>query len=604
MDDLRFLSWKKITYMACALLAVILLASFCATKNALADDPSVTITVPGTFAESVMAVERDGVPVAKTATANPREYSILVNENTRFLTVFEYNGDVTNENSYPVHMYVWEINHITEPDHYEAVRLEGFDDILGYHGFAIRPANAQANVKSGFRCSLSITTDVKENGLVVGDEQRYTVEEYGHLHIFSRNWTDESYNHMTYGDLLVKNAPCFKRSTGTDIVLRVDGTRTVFANSVYNIVDYNAVKHFRGYIKLHKPSTDEYVYLYGPIVGRNPYYVAKNIHDDATKWAASSPAIKTYIETIIDAVDNPTVPPEPDPVEAIFIGDSIMMGMTLKDGVTDPDGPEDYVQVTYPPSRRIGALLAERLNTTVNCTLVANGGATYSEPGVNYQEGALANMPLLAARAVELVPALTANDYVFIMAGVNDWAYRDQGEEGFDGETALFGEHYGGEVKFKVGDHYVPYGPENQSYCIGIDRTIKTLLNTYPTATILVCSPLRALWDSGPGTEVVNASTNKTLSDYCYVQGAIPGWYRTHEGKKIYSLNLYDRIVGDPDAEYKYMNIIAVVPEYHPNFRNYFPDGYHPNQAGYDIMCRAVIDEMTDQNLLPAPAAP
>ena len=34
------------------------------------------------------------------------------------------------------------------------------------------------------------------------------------------------------------------------------------------------------------------------------------------------------------------------------------------------------------------------------------------------------------------------------------------------------------------------------------------------------------------------------------------------------------------------------VPEKDPKFTTYFPDGFHPTQEVYNIMCDVIIDEM------------
>ncbi len=579
---------------------ITLIAAFLYAIPVFADELTVSITVPSGYDADKLVIERDGVPLDDLATSGHPDYTISVTSSTHFITAVQYNTVLTNSECYPVHMAVWEVCRVSnEPETYEAFRFTGFDDVLGYSGFAIRPASEDGTVRSGFRCTLKIKNEIKENGLIDDGEARFTVEEYGHLHILSQNWNDASKYHMTFNDMAVLSAPCYNRTSGLDAKIKVESGETFFANSVYNISDYNALKHFRGYIKLRKNTGETYV-LYGPIVGRNPYYVADRIKNDPTKWdsyngpdpAVPSP-IQAYINTIIDTVTN--AGPPANHKKALFIGDSIMMGITLKSGRTGENVPDDFTQVTNTPSRRIGRLLADRLGVSVDCTLIANGGATYSEPGVN---GAHSNLPYLAQTAItQLAASSTVPDYIFLLAGVNDWAYENQGEGSHD-DSAIFGEHYNGEVKFynNVTLTYWDYVDHDQSYCIGIDRTIKRLHDEYPNAHIMVCSPLRAKKGSGQGTSIANGATGCSLSEYSYVQQAIANRYETINGK-VHFVNFYDLIL-EP------MGIQGTVPENQPNFATYFPDGVHPTQAAYDIVSNIVIDVMTSKNIIPAPTSP
>ena len=89
-------------------------------------------------------------------------------------------------------------------------------------------------------------------------------------------------------------------------------------------------------------------------------------------------------------------------------------------------------------------------------------------------------------------------------------------------------------------------------------------------------------------------------------------YYKNTLGKNVHFINLYDDILDpmglpnrnhDPNAD--------PTPEKHANFKRYFPDGYHPNQAGYDVICGkdnddgtvtwgVIIDDMTALGIIPA----
>ncbi|MCR5672282.1 MAG: SGNH/GDSL hydrolase family protein [Lachnospiraceae bacterium] len=590
---------------------------------ASAEEMMVTIEVPYTANTFEIQLDGTAVPI-DPADGQPGQYKVAVNENSDFITAIQYSSDIYNGSdrldtqaaldAYPVHMAVWEVNKMRTSEStiseetttvgegqllaYDVRRVTGLDDVLDYEGFAIKPPSSDGTVSGGIRCSLSILTDVRDNGVTIGEDRAYTVEEYGHLHILSRNWNEQSKDHMTVNDMLVIPIYCYKKGVA-NYVLRSTDDRKVFANSLYDIVDFNVKKNFRGYIRLHKTSTNSDVYLYGPIVGRNPYYVASHLKESG--YPNCGPLLKDYIDMIIANVEgggtpvDPTLPAKRE-YNAFFIGDSIMMGMTLKSGRTVGTNYTDYEQVSKPPSVLLGNALAGRLRDTasrVNCTLIANGGTTYSEPGANRY-----NMPQLARLAIsEGTSRSITPDFIFLMAGVNDWAYRDQGQ-GDGGHSAVFGENRNGliinesdrpDLIYAETDR--PYSITDRSYCIGFDKTLKLLTDAYPNANIIVCSPVRALWSSGPGTVTVNGSTNHTLSDYSYVQQSVTNYYRvTRHKNNVYFINLYDDILtpmGLPTTANS-------VPERDPRFRNFFPDGYHPNQAGYNKICQIILNVMHD----------
>ena len=617
-----------------------IITGICFAVRVYADEAIVTIEVP--YTADTFEIQLDGVTVPIDPVAGePGHYKVAVNDSSDFITAIQYSAQIYDGtdrlttqaalDAYPEHMAVWEVNRIVSSESstseqtsatgeshsisFDVRRVDGLDDVLGYEGFAIKPPSSDGTQSGGIRCSLSILTDVRDNGVTIDENRAYTVEEYGHLHIFSRNWNEQSKDHMTINDQLVIPIYCYKKGVA-NYVLRTDGDRKVFANSLYDIVDYNVKKNFRGYIKLHKTSTDSDVYLYGPIVGRNPYYVAKHLKDNG--YPNCGPLLTSFINTIVDTVEGTGSGSSSGgssntrrEYNVFFIGDSIMMGMTLKPGRTVGTNYTDYEQVSKPPSVLIGNALAGRLRETaskVNCTLIANGGATYSEPGANrYNMPQLARLAISEGQARNITP-----DFIFLMAGVNDWAYRDQGQ-GDDGDSAVFGVSYNGTglitnqfarpdlIYAETGRPYTQY---DRSYCIGVDKTLKLLTDpdAFPaddtiTPKIIVCSPLRALWTSGPGTVTVNESTNRTLSDYSYVQRSVSNYYRNTRNKEVYFINLYDEILGPmglPTEEHS-------VPERHSNFRNFFPDGYHPNQAGYNKACQIVLNDMHDPlNLIPA----
>ena len=611
----------------CAILTI-LAGIVCFVLPVHAAEWEVLIDVP--YADKTFEIQVDGkvVPLVKDAD----KYKVTVYDDSSFITAIQYykdnavteiyddEGNRTSDTApYPEHMSVWEINKYYEPDPdnenrnvlrnitVPEQRLEGFDDILGYEGFAIKqpekriqPGNKLDMTDGGLRVSLSMPRNIKDNGVSTDEGQRYSIVEYGLLHIFSRNWNAQSKDNMTIGKELVESIASYRvGSFDHELEAKSTADKSVFSNYLYNVVDFDANKYFRAYVKVHNDVTGEDLYLYGPIVGRNPYYVAKSykttIENNPNRYDDD---MKAYVNHVINSVEGTdegfneggnTVTNEE--INVFFIGDSIMMGQTLKSGSATQNKPQDYTQVSKPPSVVIGNALAGRFNSyhqkqgdgvnvKVNCTLIANGGATYSEPGVNR-----INMPMLAQRAK--TQGVTP-DYIFILAGVNDWAYANQGE-GNDSDSALFGDNRNGKVVNASGNDYVP--TDAKTYSIGFDSTIRSLLDEYDDdgTKIIVCSPLRAYWrPSGPGTTTVNASTDRTLSDYSYVQSIVSSYYNNILDKNVYFVDLYELIcepMGLPRAEHS-------VPENCSTFWSYFPDGIHPNQSGYNKACQTVLNEM------------
>ncbi len=619
---------QKFIKFICAVLTMFA-GIVCFVMPVFARDWEVLIDIP--YSERTFEVQLDGkvVPFVKEGD----KYKVTVHDDSSFITAIQYykdraevqiyddEGNRTGDTApYPEHMSVWEINKYYEADpeqNNETVlknltvpeqRLEGFNDILGYEGFAIKqpekriqPDNELDMTDGGLRVSLSMPRNIKENGLRNEEGQRYSIKEYGLLHIFSRNWNAQSRDNMVIGAELVERIASYREgSFDNELAAKSTATKSVFSNYLYNVVDFDANKYFRAYVKIRNHVTNEDLYLYGPIVGRNPYYVAKSykttIENDPDKYDDD---MKAYVNHVINQVEGTGEgfneggggAGSEETLNIFFIGDSIMMGQTLRSGSTTQNKPQDYTQVSKPPSVTIGNAIAGRLNeyhkkqddgvtVKVNCTLIANGGATYSQPGINR-----INMPMLVERAK--AQGVTP-DYVFLLAGVNDWAYADQGE-GPTNHSALFGNHINGRV---VNEFLNDYGPTDaKTYAIGFDTALRSLLDEYEAhgTKIIVCSPLRAFWKpSGPGTTTVNASTNRTLSDYSYVQYRVSKYYNETENKNVYFIDLYEKICDAMGLS----RAADSVPEDSSRFWSYFPDGIHPNQSGYNKACQTVLDEM------------
>ena len=628
----------------------------------------VMIDVPSSWEAGKFDVQVDGVPVSYEETDTANRYKLQVDEDSVFVTAFLYNGDVSDPNNFPQHMRVYEIGkerveaeddsfseatqEVTEDYEYKyfANHIEGFDDVLEYVGFSIRAESK--TIKSGLRFSSSIPSSVKRDG-VGTDKNEYTVKEYGNLHIYSADWTDESKNNMTFKNSVAHPGVCFSYDTTKgkvtkDKVIRLknegkSNERVVFANTLTDIKDFNVNKNFRSYLKLTRKAKDtraagDEVVLYGPAAGRSPYYIANKLVTGGTE---KNKGILKYSNMIINTVEgnssgtgnsnentnknesgnnnsentntnennntntgntntnenggtntgtgntgtgttpsnDPATPAANSKVNALFIGDSVMMGTVLRADRTIGRGlPRDLsydYSETSCTSQLIASALANKLNKEVDCKLVANGGATYSNPGANGRY-----MEVLAGAAIgEYDVEQKSPDYVFLLAGVNDWIYKDQGQ-GTKEDSAVFG------------DPDTSTSSE-KSYCGGIYKTIELLSDKYPDAQIVVCSPLRAWMYSGYGSDTINGSTQKTLKQYSQAQGTIVGKLK-NAGKKVNFVNLYDEILaatGLPDHE---PGTTREVEDY----LKWFPDGYHPSRSTYEKVRDIVINDMDGFGIL------
>lgn len=643
------------------------------TETGEEDDGTITveIEVPGSWKAGNFDVQVDGVPVSYTDGSGSNKYRLSIDENSGLITAILYNGDIDSEKNYPEHMRVYEIGtkevetntetDISEEDGeassskeivYEAKHLEAFDDALEYVGFSIRAQSK--NVKSGMRFSSSILSSVRNNA-IESDDYTYVVEEYGNIHILSRNWNDDSKYNMVFKDGSdAIRGKCFVRDSMDKIIRRDNegesNERIVFANTLTDIKDFNVSKNFRSYIRLTRRSKEtrsagEEIYLYGPSAGRSPYYIASKLIARGTE---KNKGILSYSNMIVDTVTgtstgsetgntnennntnnntnnsanvakrsgyanannntngllttpsadpattpstDPATTPSTDPAttpaasekaHALFIGDSVMLGTVLNDGKVRGRGlprnlSTDYTE-THCLSQLIGSALANELGKEVECKLVGNGGATYSRPGVNlrYMQditgGAIAEYEMHG----DIHP-----DYIFLLAGVNDWTYTDQGE-GEDGNIAVFGNPN-------------TSAASEWSYCGGIVKTLAMLTHKYPDSQIVVCSPLRAWMYSGYGSdpESANHATGKTLKQYAQAQGVIVDRYKA-DGKKVNFVNLYDEILspmGLPDRAPQGNTEIN-------NYLNYFPDGYHPSRSAYEVVKNVVINDMKSMHIL------
>ncbi len=174
-----------------------------------------------------------------------------------------------SEKGVPVGMYCWSLSYDSNEQAYVVTALPGLEDLLSYHGFAIRIKG-----KSGIRFKSGISTEMRSS--LLGDGLHgYKLKEYGTVAM-------KYANYGTYP--LVKGGT--KTTFGKAYGYNTDGTLqdAVFAtvNGRYHYTsvliglpasEYESKFAFRGYVILTKDGVD--TIFYGPIVAKSIYELAE-----------------------------------------------------------------------------------------------------------------------------------------------------------------------------------------------------------------------------------------------------------------------------------------------------------------------------------------
>lgn len=241
-------------------------------EEPVAETLDVRLELPEGYTDSVVWL--DGVAYEGTKTEN--QLTVLAADNTaKTAVVYRY-----NEAGVPLGMYVWSLNY--ERGAYTATPEPGLEDLLTYHGFAIRIKG-----KSGIRFKTGISIDMRNKLLTTG-VNGYRLTEYGTL--VMNNANREQYP-MVKGGTKVKSG----LSYGTDasgnrmdaVFEAVDG-RYRFTSVLVGlpVEQYKTEFAFRGYIVLEKNGSP--VTLYGPVMARSIYdlaerYLANQIYQPGTE---------------------------------------------------------------------------------------------------------------------------------------------------------------------------------------------------------------------------------------------------------------------------------------------------------------------------------
>ena len=230
-----------------------------------------------------------------------------------------------------------------------------------------------------------------------------------------------------------------------------------------------------------------------------------------------------------------------------FLGDSITFGFGLMD---IPELPEDFDISLIPPEEN--PLLSTDPDTLegsfVNllrreCKLAAarNYGVCGSRIARQHDDGRFDMFPdTFCDRADRMDPDA---DAVVVFGGTNDFGHGNA-------PLGSFGDR----------DDSTFYGALHVLY--------RKLIEKYPSAEIVICTPLHRLGEDLPGEEGAKLIPGALLTEYVTAIREVAEYY------SLPHLDLYACSGLQPDVP-----LIAEL---------YMPDGLHPNKAGYEILARRI----------------
>lgn len=244
-----------------------------------------TLELPEGYTDTVLWL--DGVAREGTKTGNRLTVTAADNA-ARMAVAYRYDAS-----GVPVGMYVWSLRY--EQGAYKATPEPGLEDLLTYHGFAIRITG-----KTGIRFKTGISIDVRNQLLTTGING-YRLKEYGTLVMSDAN--RDQYP-MVKGGAKVKSGLSYGTdSSGNhkDVVFESVNGRYRYTSVLVGIPaeQYKTKFAFRGYIVLEKDGSP--VTLYGPIMARSIYVQAERYLANQTYQPGTAPY--EFLRKLIDDAD-------------------------------------------------------------------------------------------------------------------------------------------------------------------------------------------------------------------------------------------------------------------------------------------------------------
>lgn len=184
--------------------------------------------------------------------------------NAKTATMYKY-----NENGVPVGMYSWSLSYSSNQGEYTVTALPGLEDLLSYHGFAIRITG-----KSGIRFKSGISTELRGQLLGSGVDG-YKLKEYGTLAMKNSNYG--LYPMVKGGAKTTFGKAYGYNSDGTlkDAIFATVNGRYQYTSVLTGLpaTEYEQKFAFRAYAVLEKDGTE--VIFYGPVVAKSIYELAE-----------------------------------------------------------------------------------------------------------------------------------------------------------------------------------------------------------------------------------------------------------------------------------------------------------------------------------------
>lgn len=184
--------------------------------------------------------------------------------NAKTATMYKY-----NENGVPVGMYSWSLSYSSNQGEYTVTALPGLEDLLSYHGFAIRITG-----KSGIRFKSGISTELRGQLLGSGVDG-YKLKEYGTLAMKNSNYG--LYPMVKGGAKTTFGKAYGYNSDGTlkDAIFATVNGRYQYTSVLTGLpaTEYEQKFAFRAYAVLEKDGTE--VVFYGPVVAKSIYELAE-----------------------------------------------------------------------------------------------------------------------------------------------------------------------------------------------------------------------------------------------------------------------------------------------------------------------------------------
>ena len=224
----------------------------------------------------------------------------LPNSEGRLLVTYKYNTESDDPyDVYPTDLYVWELTYTDEDgngtmDVCTADRVEELDNFLVYEGTSIRVNYSSDGIRFFTSVPTAARNKLMKGNLLTGNLEGYTLVEMGTLYKWASSESEllrgaaASYVYGgSAGEKFREYAQKGTRSWFTGMLTEIPGDAETLNSDIVS----------RPYMVLERDG--EQITLYGGVVQRSIYYVAKQ---NADHWATGTD-FDNYVENIIATVE-------------------------------------------------------------------------------------------------------------------------------------------------------------------------------------------------------------------------------------------------------------------------------------------------------------